>query len=114
MKDNPEWSVTYHTLANHGLTVISLDERDKPKLPGTIAMAANFTKAVAEHALDGGKNVDADMLESRLETCTLCPHRIDDRCTVCGCFLAEKAAWRSSDCPLGKWPPAEKEKQRVA
>lgn len=37
------------------------------------------------------------------EICSLCDQRNDDRCSVCGCFLAEKAAWRSSECPLGKW-----------
>lgn len=116
LKENPAWSVVYHTQANHGLTVIGRDEQDKPKLPGKITMAANFAKAVTSHVADGGKKVDATALEARLEICTLCGQRSDDRCAVCGCFLAEKAAWRSSDCPLGKWPLTieQEEQQHVA
>ena len=99
----PEWSVVYHTQANHGLTVISRDPRDKPALPGRITMAANLTRAVAAHVADGLKKVETKDLQQRLEVCSVCELRKDDRCTVCGCYLAEKASWRSSECPLGKW-----------
>ncbi len=77
-------------------------------------MAANFAKAVAGHVADGAKKVELDVLERRLEICSLCDQRTDDRCAVCGCYLAEKASWRSSDCPLGKWPAIETEQKRVA
>lgn len=40
LREFPEWSVVYHTPANHGLTVISRDPRDKPALPDRITMAA--------------------------------------------------------------------------
>ena len=40
LRENPKWSVVYHTQANHGLTVTG---RDKPVLPSKIKMAANFT-----------------------------------------------------------------------
>jgi hypothetical protein len=46
LNENREWSVIHHTQANHGLTVLSRDPRDKPALPGTIKMAANFTKSL--------------------------------------------------------------------
>ncbi|MCA9112428.1 MAG: hypothetical protein KDA52_20905, partial [Planctomycetaceae bacterium] len=65
-----------------------------------------FAKAVAAHVADGAQQADRETLEARLEVCTLCEHRNEDRCTVCGCYLAEKAAWRSSECPLGKWNEA--------
>ncbi|MFN9822510.1 MAG: DUF6171 family protein, partial [Planctomyces sp.] len=103
LKANPEWSVIYHTQVNHGLTVISRDKADKPALPGRITMAANLTRAVAAHVADGLQKADAQELQRRLETCSVCELRNDDRCTVCGCYLAEKASWRSSECPLGKW-----------
>ncbi|MCA9028874.1 MAG: hypothetical protein KDA86_26965, partial [Planctomycetaceae bacterium] len=106
LREHPEWSVVYHTQANHGLTVISRDARDKPQLPSKITMATNFAKAVAAHVADGAQQADRETLEARLEVCTLCEHRNEDRCTVCGCYLAEKAAWRSSECPLGKWNEA--------
>lgn len=103
LRELPEWSVVYHTQANHGLTVISRDPRDKPALPGRITMAANLTRAVAAHVADGLKKVETMDLQQRLEVCSVCELRRDDRCTVCGCYLAEKASWRSSECPLGKW-----------
>ena len=103
LNENPEWSVVHHTQTNHGLTVLSRDPRDKPVLPSTITMAANFTKSLAAHVADGLQKVEAPELRHRLEICTLCDQRNDDRCSVCGCYLAEKASWRSSECPLGKW-----------
>ena len=107
LNENPEWSVVHHTQANHGLTVLSRDPHDKPALPGTIKMAANFTKSLAAHVADGLQKVEAPELQQRLEICTLCDQRNDDRCSVCGCYLAEKASWRSSECPLGKWKRRE-------
>ena len=103
LKEQPEWSVVSHTQTNHGLTVISRDPADKPKLPGTVKMAANFSKALAAHVEDGLQKADAADLQHRLEICSLCDQRNGDRCSVCGCYLAEKAVWRSSECPLGKW-----------
>lgn len=107
LRERPEWSVVAHTQEDGGLTVLSRDERDKPKLPGKITMAANFAQAVAKHVADGVTKVDTETLERRLAVCSLCEHRREDRCIVCGCHLAEKAAWRSSECPLGKWPASE-------
>jgi cephalosporin hydroxylase len=107
LNENPEWSVVHHTQANHGLTVLSRDPRDRPALPGTIKMAANFTKSLAAHVADGLQKVESPELQHRLEICTLCDQRNDDRCSVCGCYLAEKASWRSSECPLGRWNQKE-------
>ena len=107
LNENPEWSVVHHTQANHVLTVLSRDPRDKPALPGTIRMVANFTKSLAAHVADGLQKVDAPELQHCLEICTLCDQRSNDRCSVCGCYLAEKASRRSSECPLGKWKQRE-------
>ena len=116
LREHPEWSVVSHSQVatgdstrreGNGLTILSSDDRDKPKLPGKIEMAANFAQAVAEHVANGAAKVDQTILERRLEICTVCEHRNEDRCTVCGCFLAEKAAWRTSDCPLGKWEASD-------
>jgi hypothetical protein len=104
VKEHPEWSVVSHTQANHEFTVLGRDPRDKPKLPGMVTLATNFSKALAAHVADGLQKVSSGLLQTRLELCTLCPQRVDNRCSVCGCFLEEKAAWRSSECPLGKWP----------
>lgn len=104
MRERPEWSVVYHSAAQYGLTVISRLDADKPKIPGAVKLAANFAKAMAEHVSDGLHRVDAQQLQGRLEACTLCDQRRNNRCAACGCFLAPKASIRSSVCPLGKWP----------
>lgn len=104
LRQHPEWSVIYHSPRQYGLTVISRDPADKPKLPGVITLAKNFAKAVAEHVADGLTHVTPAQLESRLQACTICDQRNGDRCAVCGCYSQPKAAMRSSDCPLGRWP----------
>ena len=104
MKDHTEWSVIYHTPSQFGLTVISRDKKDKPSLPSVIEMTANLAKSAIKHIASGSNASTKEELESRLEVCTLCDHRKDERCTVCGCFMAKKAAWREEECPLGKWP----------
>jgi hypothetical protein len=104
MLDNPEWSVVYHTQENNGFTVISRDPRDKKPLPSTVEMISHFSKAFLDHVIDGFKSVTHPQLKDRLIICTLCDQRTDNRCAVCGCFVEEKAGWKSEDCPLGKWP----------
>src|SRR5690606_17982962 len=49
MAAHPEWSVIYHTNEQYGLTVLSRDKRDKPKLPSKITMAANLAKAAKDY-----------------------------------------------------------------
>jgi hypothetical protein len=107
LRKKPEWSVVYHTQANHGLTVISRDPADKPSLPGSIALAATFVRALSTHVADGVQRVDSAVLQARLSVCTLCDQRRDDRCVACGCFIMTKAEWREQDCPLGKWRSAQ-------
>jgi hypothetical protein len=104
MTEHPEWSVIYHSPAQYGLTVLSRDPADKPKLPGVTQLVGNFAKAMAEHVSDGMHRVDAQQLQGRLEACTLCDQRRDNRCAACGCYVQPKAALRSSYCPLGRWP----------
>lgn len=86
----------------------------KARLPGKIEMAGNLAKALAAHVADGLGKVTTEDLQARLEVCTLCPQRRDDRCSVCGCYLAPKAAMRSSDCPLGLWPILDISKDKAA
>lgn len=104
MRQNPRWSVIYHSAAQFGLTVLGCQKQDKPKPPGMITLASNFSKAMADHVADGFHRVSGDQLEARLEVCSICEQRTGDRCAVCGCGLSAKAALRSSDCPLLRWP----------
>lgn len=111
-----KWSVVKHIQDGYGLTVISKFPEDKPALPNKLKMAANFIKAVSKHVMDGLAKVPRKLFELRLAQCEICEHRTTDpengldRCSVCGCYLAEwpngnpgKAAWRSEICPIGKW-----------
>lgn len=103
LRDNPVWSVVYHTQDQYGLTVLSCKQEDKKRLPSAFKMVTNFAKASAEHLANGLKKVDLPVLEARMDVCAGCEQRVDDRCSVCGCFIHEKASWRSSECPLGLW-----------
>ena len=107
MRQNPEWSVIYHSTEQFGLTVLSKDPADKKRLPGKLTMAGNFAKAIAEHVLDGAQKSLLPIMEARLDICAGCEQRTEGNCSVCGCDLATKASWKSSVCPLGLWPEAE-------
>jgi len=103
MKKNPKWSVIHYTPNQYGLTVLGRLKKDKPKLPSKIEMAKNLAIAVKDHIKEGAENVAADLLEKRLEACSVCEFRNNDQCSVCGCFVSKKAKWKEQQCPLGKW-----------
>lgn len=103
LKDNRQWTVIRHDLNNNGLMILSCLDDDKTALPGVIAKALNFVKASAEHARTGLKLVGDDEYELRLSKCMVCPHRVFDKCGLCGCPVDKKASWASSECPDGQW-----------
>ena len=72
--------------------------------PSLLGMAARFTKAAVRHAADGMTEVTPEQQAARLAVCQTCPYAAKNSCGICGCFLSKKAAWRSEDCPLEKWP----------
>jgi len=45
-------------------------------------------------------------MEERATACDGCEklNREEYRCGVCNCFLKYKIVWRTSECPLDKWP----------
>jgi hypothetical protein len=106
--NNPDWIVSYREPRGDGFVVLSRDPCDRKALPSKLARAATFARAVAIHLGDGGRRVTAEQLAGRLEICVLCEHRSGDHCSACGCALVNKAGWRTSQCPLGKWPVHER------
>lgn len=104
LRAHPEWSVIRHTPDQYGLTVLGCQPQDKPPLPGTIQIATTFAGAVGRLLKSGGATVSEAEYTARLETCSICPQRNDNRCSVCGCFLEAKAALRGEDCPIAQWP----------
>ena len=103
MRENTEWSVIKHYNHQHGLTVLGRLPEDKPKLPGKLTLAKNFVKAVANHVASGVEDSETEELERRLSICSMCEHRNEDSCSVCGCNLESKARWKEQVCPIGKW-----------
>lgn len=67
----------------------------------------NFLRSATAHVLDGMEKVDNEKQLERLGICESneCGFFRDEtiRCGKCGCFLAEKVSWRTSECPIGLW-----------
>jgi hypothetical protein len=74
-------------------------QQGKKTLPGLGQTAANFFKATTKHILSGLKNVNDEVYQQRIDICNVCDKRVEDRCTICGCFIAKKARWASEQCP---------------
>lgn len=78
-----------------------LEEQNKVR---ALDMVGNAIK-MAGTALVSGV-VDGDVYESRIAICGQCPHYINSRCELCGCFMQAKArinAPKEQLCPKDKW-----------
>jgi len=112
-EDNTKWSVIQKYREGLGMMFLSNRPEHKPKLPSTAKIAATFMQAVAKHIATGAKEVTKEELEYRLLQCSVCEHRVDNRCSLCGCFITSnvlskgKAFWKDQHCPIGKWQHAE-------
>jgi hypothetical protein len=78
-----------------------------PEYPPLLQQAGNLVGAAVAHVASGMAKVDGEELARRLAICGGCTSYDPDagRCRKCGCYLARKARWTSSGCPLGKWGP---------
>jgi len=112
VRQHPEWTVVRHDRNNHGLMILSRDQRDKPKVKDNLlTLAGRWLAARAQHLWSGKGYLPKEESEARLEACSLCPFRAGDRCVECGCFLDRapdgspgRAHYPHLDCPVGKWP----------
>lgn len=93
----PAMLATLSQLAGQGIEV-------RP-LPPLHEQAVNFLGAVASHVAGGMQQVDDAEKARRLAVCGSCPNFLptDQRCSVCGCWMAIKAAWAQEKCPQGLW-----------
>jgi hypothetical protein len=114
LKTHPDWFVFRNVTANNGLTVLCHDPAKKPKLPGTLTMFKNAAKAVLRNATTGFAKVPLEVMTARLSECAVCENRVDDRCSLCGCYLevrpdggAGKTSFSRESCPVGKWLSVE-------
>lgn len=102
LNENREWTAIRHDPGNHGLIVLSRDDRDKKQPPGMLRQAMNFAKALAIHAKDGNRLVSDAVFERRMAECLTCPERMGDKCAACGCPVDAKASWASETCGMVK------------
>ena len=84
-----------------------MTEKKKPNLPSFFTMAKNFSKDLAKYIKEGAPNVTSRSYLKRLETCSSCPHLLEEkmRCGKCGCLVEHKAKWRTTTCPDNRWNP---------
>ena len=76
------------------------------EMPSLWEQGGNFAKAAGSELLarlKGKPPISRRVLRYHRKICEACPHRIDGRCSKCGCFLKAKTSWRTSFCPEGKW-----------
>lgn len=83
--------------------------RYEPVLPSLAHQAGGFLQTATTVVLGGFQAASDELVQRRLVVCQGCDHYrpSDGRCgqmTGCGCFVAEKATWRASQCPEGLWP----------
>lgn len=83
-----------------------MSQHEETSPPSIFRMMKSFTKELTEYIKNGAPNVSPDDYAVRLDICKKCPHLISKsmRCGKCGCLLQHKAKWRTSDCPINKWP----------
>lgn len=115
VKENSAWTVTYHTVAQYGLTLLSRRSEDKKELPSLWKQGVNAAKA----SWRAGQNVltnygplqDTPTQDERLALCLLCDQQTEGRCAACGCPLDRKTSFDTESCPLGKWGRIEPKKE---
>jgi hypothetical protein len=90
-----------------GLIIFTQVEEDRKKRPSYFTQVKNFAGALAKHVADGSKLVSLEVLEERMEICTLRPERSFDKCGACGCPLDRKLPWASEECGRAKKKPPE-------
>jgi peroxiredoxin len=104
LRQHSDWVVAFQPTDASRFIVLSRDPSDRKALPSILTKAANFAKALSLHVADGASKVTTSQMEQRLEICTLCDRRSGDHCSACGCDLPTKAGWKTTTCPLNKWP----------
>ena len=77
-------------------------------------LTLQFATEAAKYIKKGQPNVTADQYEQRLRICDECPNKKigthNDTCGLCGCKIAVKAKWATTECPdkPPRWPEVKK------
>ena len=77
------------------------------KTPSTRTQVRNLALSVVNvlvYVRHTGKiKADPQVIRKRIARCNECPHRNQNRCSECGCFIHGKAGLVAERCPLKKW-----------
>lgn len=84
---------------------VDVKKSDDIKVPSLWEQAKSFAKASSAHVASGLSKVTTEEQKERLAICGSCEwfKERENRCGHCGCPLAKKTLWKTSDCPIGKW-----------
>ena len=82
---------------------VSTDQDGEPILPGKIQQLKNLAKDAKDVAASGFKTVSRRAYNERIAVCQTCPMQRNNRCAVCSCNIASKAAFAAEACPLAFW-----------
>ena len=73
-------------------------------------LTLQFAREASKYIKEGRPNVSPDQYQERLEICDTCTHKKvgthNDTCGLCGCKIALKAKWATTECPdkPTRWP----------
>ena len=96
-------SVTAHSITDEEKA--KREAAHKASEPGLLKKALSLGEAIVDHVADGMTKTTKEELGLRLSLCDDCHHKTSkNTCNLCGCGIATKAGWRSSECPDGRWP----------
>jgi len=78
------------------------------RMPSLVQQAKNLilstANVLAYAAATGQIKAEPQVAGIRVDICKKCRHlEQNNRCTVCGCFIAMKAGLAAEKCPLKKW-----------
>lgn len=78
----------------------------EPALPSLSTMAVSFAGAVTRDVLTGSpRRTEEESIAILRDHCKQCPkfRHSDQRCSLCGCPMADKIPMAREHCPIGKW-----------
>lgn len=82
---------------------VETNEVGEPLLPGKLKQLSNLAHDAVDIAASGFQTVSRRCYNERVQVCQGCPMYRNDRCAVCSCNIAAKAAFAVELCPLNFW-----------
>lgn len=115
LRENPEWTLLARWEEPPGFIVLTRLPSDKTPLPPLWKQSWNFIRSAwrsGANVAELGPLAGTEAQEKRLELCTVCEFRNEERCGYCGCNLQLKTSWPRESCPKGRWHALESSTDR--